>query len=231
MTKFSIEHHQVIESALNNFNADFFCKNNILFGGGTRIALELNEFRTSVDIDFLCPNKESYRAVRGEVTNASLGGLVLQQFEYPRDIVFSRDAVRTFIVVDGHKIKLEFVCFDNYDLTAVIDDQFPVPYIDRASCFYTKLLANVDRCLVHPYKDVFDILAMCDSWGEIPEIAFEKAEGHYGIAVKRELIRSIDDLLSRREFYITHAKSLTISEDYACKLVDVVAHELRRALI
>lgn len=231
MTKFSIEHHQIIESALNNFNADFFCKHNILFGGGTRIALELDEFRTSIDIDFLCPNKESYRAVRGEVTNVSLGQLVLQQFEYPREITFSRDAVRTFILVDGSRIKLEFVCFDNYDLNSVFDGQFPVPYIDRESCFYTKLLANVDRCLAPPYKDIFDILAMCDNWGDIPDIAFEKAEAHYSIAVKRDLIKSIDDVLSRREFYIDQAKSLTISEEYACKLVDVVAHGLHKALI
>ena len=59
MTRFSIQHHQVIESALNNFNADFFYENKILFGGGTRIALDLNEFRTSIDIDFLCPDKSS----------------------------------------------------------------------------------------------------------------------------------------------------------------------------
>jgi hypothetical protein len=231
MIKFSIEHHQVIESALKNFNADFFCENNIFFGGGTRIALELNEFRTSIDIDFLCPNKESYRAVRSEVTNVSLGRLVLQQFEYQREILFSRDAVRTFILVDGRKVKLEFVCFDNYNLTAVFDDQFPVPYIDRVSCFYTKLLANSDRCLSHPYKDIFDILAMCDKWGGIPAVAFEMAEEHYGAAVKRDLIRSLDDILSKPDFYINHAKSLSISEHYAHRLVHVVAPGLRQTLI
>lgn len=231
MTKFSIKHHQVIESALKNFNADFFCENNIFFGGGTRIALELNEFRTSVDIDFLCPNKESYKAVRSEVTNVSLGRLVLQQFEYPREISFSRDAVRTFILVDECRVKLEFVCFDNYKLTAVFDDQFPVPYIDRVSCFYTKLLANADRCLSYPYKDIFDILAMCDKWGGVPAVAFEMAEEHYGAAVKRNLISSLDDILSKTDFYINHAKSLTMSEHYAQRLVHVVAPELLRALI
>lgn len=231
MTKFSIKHHQIIESALKNFNADFFCKNNIFFGGGTRIALELNEFRTSIDIDFLCPNKESYKAVRTEVTNISLGQLVLQQFEYPREISFSRDAVRTFILIDGSRIKLEFVCFDNYNLTAVSDGQFPVPYIDRLSCFYTKLLANADRCLDPPYKDIFDILAMSDKWGAIPAVAFNMAEGHYGPAVKRELIRSLDDLISKPDLYINHAKSLTIYEHYARRLIHVVAPELRQTLI
>ncbi len=230
MTKFSIKHHQRIESALKNFNADFFYENNILFGGGTRIALELNEFRTSIDIDFLCPNKESYRAVREEVTSASLGCLVLQQFEYPREISFSRDAVRTFILIDGKGIKLEFVCFDNYDLKAVRDELFPVPYIDRISCFYTKLLANVDRCLISPYKDIFDILAMCDNWGAIPDEAFNKAASHYSIAVKRDLIISIEDILLKPNVYIEHAKSLTISDKYAKQLVNVVAPWLHKSL-
>jgi hypothetical protein len=231
MTRFSIQHHQVIESALNNFNADFFYENKILFGGGTRIALDLNEFRTSIDIDFLCPDKSSYRAVRGEVTNVSLGNLVKQEFEYPREISFSRDAVRTFILVGGSRIKLEFVCFDNYELDAVFDGLFPVPYIDRTSCFYTKLLANSDRCLSPPFKDIFDILAMCDHWGMIPSLAFEKAEGHYASAVRRDLIRAVDDVLSRSCFYIEQAKSMTMPDDYARKLVNVVAPELRKTLI
>ncbi|GAB7225145.1 hypothetical protein VoSk93_43660 [Vibrio owensii] len=49
------------------------------FGGGTRIALELDEFRESIDIDFLCPNKDSYRSVRQEVMNVTLGNLVKER--------------------------------------------------------------------------------------------------------------------------------------------------------
>ena len=37
MTRFSIQHHQVIESALNNFNADFFMKTKFF----SEVALEL----------------------------------------------------------------------------------------------------------------------------------------------------------------------------------------------
>ena len=46
------QHHRLIARALENFNADYLRENRILFGGGTRIALELGEFRESVDIDF-----------------------------------------------------------------------------------------------------------------------------------------------------------------------------------
>lgn len=45
------QHHRLIARALENFNADYLRANRILFGGGTRIALELGEFRESVDID------------------------------------------------------------------------------------------------------------------------------------------------------------------------------------
>ena len=44
-------HHQLIEQLLQGFNHEYLGSHNILFGGGTRIALELKEYRTSVDID------------------------------------------------------------------------------------------------------------------------------------------------------------------------------------
>lgn len=76
MQEYKIKHHNVIRSVLNNFNADVFFENSILFRGGTRIALEIDEYRESIDIDFLYPNKLSYRSVREQVKSHSLGNLV-----------------------------------------------------------------------------------------------------------------------------------------------------------
>ena len=45
MSAFVRLHHQYIIQALKNFNTEFMVTNNILFGGGTRIALDINEFR------------------------------------------------------------------------------------------------------------------------------------------------------------------------------------------
>jgi hypothetical protein len=59
MLKYKPSHHQAISSALDYFSSEYLSENNIIFGGGTRIALEINEYRESVDIDFLCPNKLS----------------------------------------------------------------------------------------------------------------------------------------------------------------------------
>lgn len=94
-TPYRRKHHQLIAACLENFNGEYFTEHNILFGGGTRIALELDEYRESVDIDFLCPDINAYRAVRQQVTNTSLGELVRVPFTYSREIRFDRYGVRT----------------------------------------------------------------------------------------------------------------------------------------
>ncbi|EOB2571272.1 nucleotidyl transferase AbiEii/AbiGii toxin family protein [Vibrio fluvialis] len=221
MPDYKIEHHKIIESALSNFNAVFFCQNNIIFGGGTRIALELDEFRESVDIDFLCPNKTSYRAVRQEVTNVELGALVKDEFEYVREIRADRDAVRTVIKVSDTAIKLEFVSFDNYELTYEFDpSKFPVPVLSQESCFYTKLLANADRKLEPPYKDIFDILAMYKAWGSIPTRAIELAENHYGErTVVPSLINALEEIIKSPERYVKAATIVKMNPDWVDSIV------------
>lgn len=233
MERYSIKFHQIIESALNEFNADFFCANNIVFGGGTRIALELGEFRESVDIDFLCPNRDSYRAVREQVMNTTLGLLVKKDFTYVRDIRADRDAVRTIISHKGIKIKLEFVSFDNYDLKSCFDTtKFPVPFLDKTSCFYTKLLANADRKLVSPYKDILDIIAMYKAWGNIPNEAIKLAENRYGKKViVPSLIESINALIKNEKEYEKVAKGLKMKEEWIQDIIYKYPSKLLAELI
>jgi len=227
MSKFKLPHHQAIESALSMFNTDYLLEHNIFFGGGTRIALELNEFRESTDIDFLCADRASYKAVREQVNNISLGQLVKQDFEYAREIRADRDAVRTIINHGKTKIKLEFVSFDNYDLAGCYQpDLFTVPCIDRTTCYYTKLLANADRALSPPYKDVFDLVAMFNTWGNIPDKAMQLAEDRYGAVVKKQLIVTLKDMCANKARYIKAAADMNIKADFAKLLVDVKAKEL-----
>jgi hypothetical protein len=228
LIQYKVKHHQLLKSVLDNFNADFFYQNNIFFGGGTRIALEIKEYRESVDVDFLCPNRESYRAVREQVTSDSLGSLVKEDFKYLREISFNRDGVRTFVQVKDAKIKIELVSFDNYDLSSDNGSLFPLPYIDRVSCFYTKLLANSDRCLCPPYKDIFDLLAMSDDWNGIPDEAIVRAEKHYGNAILKDLHRSLHDIKINRKKYIATADSMLIDREYSEYLIDKVAPALMK---
>jgi hypothetical protein len=222
MLKYKPSHHQAISSALDYFSSEYLSENNIIFGGGTRIALEINEYRESVDIDFLCPNKLSYKAARSQITNVTLGKLVTKDFTYVREIRADRYAVRTIIEHKDTAIKLEFVSFDNYNLSWLLDNSlFPVPFLDRTSCYYTKLLANSDRWTDYPYKDIFDLLAMRGEWGVIPDNAIKLAIEHYGRSVViGSLINALEDIRKDTAKYFKAAHDLTISPKYAKKLLN-----------
>ena len=219
--KYKLKHHQVIASALHNFNSLFFCKNHIIFGGGTRIAMDIDEYRASVDIDFLCPDMAAYRAVREQINNVSLGGLVNKDFVYKREIMADRYAVRTLIEYKTTLIKLEFVSFDNYQLTWLKDPKvFPVPFLDQASCFYTKLLANSDRGFEYPYKDIFDLIAMRKQWGPIPTESIELAGKHYGKAtVMNSLKTALENVINNPDKYLSCASDLSINQAWADAIV------------
>lgn len=196
-------HHRRVWELLQKFNADYLVEHSILFGGGTRIALEIEEYRESIDMDFFCATPTSYRAVREQVRNNSLG-LLLKEGEvisFARDIRSDRDAVRAFIEVAGVKpIKLEFIHFDYYDLR--MDqrrDLFPVPCVDRESCYLTKLLANADRCHDPEKKDILDLCVMHKYWGSIPERAWQQADEKYGLRTVYEgLEKALDFVIAKQ---------------------------------
>lgn len=227
MSSYLRDHHQLIRTALENFNYYFFRENRIIFGGGTRIALELNEYRESIDIDFLCPDKLSFRAVRLETTEKSLGNLVKEDFYYPREIRADRDAVRCFIEIENTPIKLEFVSFADYNLQIDPTNPFKVPALSRSSCYLTKLLANADRYANSPYKDIFDILAMFSHWGEIPNDAWDEADTHYGKAlVFKNLKKSCEHINAHASEYLEIATNqLDINPAYAKHLLQVTNQE------
>ena len=231
MSAFVRLHHQCIVRALKNFNIEFMVANNILFGGGTRIALEINEFRESVDIDFICIDVIAYREVREQVTNCSLGNLAVEDFYYPREIRVDRDAVRCFIQLGQTVIKLEIVRFVDYRLQAQESRPFSVPMLDRSSCFITKLLANVDCYRDMPYKDIFDILAMVDAWGNIPELAWLEAKRIYGKQVVLQgLMTALNKIMAdTNKYYEIAINSLNIEPATASYLIEKVCPELRES--
>ena len=58
---YSRARHNAVDKVLARLNGDFLEHAKCFFGGGTRIVLELNEYRESADIDFLCSDREGYR--------------------------------------------------------------------------------------------------------------------------------------------------------------------------
>lgn len=61
---FRRETHRIVEAVLDSFRADVLARCKFLFGGGARIVLELDEYRESHDIDFLCSDAEGYAELR-----------------------------------------------------------------------------------------------------------------------------------------------------------------------
>lgn len=213
-------HHQRVFLALQSFNAEFLKENRIYFGGGTRLCLELDEYRESVDIDFLCPNRKAYIAVRETVSSDSLGQLVNRDFNYLREIRADRYGVRTLIEMTDTPIKLEFVSCDEYRLDADDSIELPVPSLSRISCFVTKLLANSDRLKMPPFKDAFDLAAMRLAWGEIPEAAWAEAKRLYGSLPERDWKRAQEDMKKRPEVYRKAAEQLQMKPEWIERILD-----------
>jgi len=204
--------HNAIHKALLQFDKAFLLDNKVLFGGGTRIAMELDEFRESVDIDFVCPSVESYRAVRSAVSSSSFGNLVNGELELIREIRADRYGVRTAIKVDDTPIKLEFISFSDYRLSMAETTSLPVPALDQNSCYITKLLALADRYAFPDKKDFIDLLTMQRKWGAPSQKAWAEVKRHYGEAPFKTLHKQLDTFLANPGPILSAAAKLDMTD-------------------
>lgn len=182
---FEREHHQRIQSVLNRLNATFLLENQCYFGGGTAIVLLLDEYRESLDIDFLCASQSGYSVLRNTIDNVSLGAILSQPVKILREIRADRYGIRTFLEVDGQAIKFEIVREDRIELRGEIDAGLGVPLLARVDMFAEKLLANADRYNDNATanRDIIDLAMMIEHWGDVPEAAWEKTRRPYGVSV------------------------------------------------
>lgn len=205
--------HNATHKALLQFDKAFLLENKVLFGGDTRIAMELDEFRESVDIDFVCPSIESYRAVRSAVSSSSFGDLVNGELELIREIRADRYGVRTAIKVNDTPIKLEFISFSDYRLSMAETTSLPVPALDQDSCYITKLLALADRYAFPDKKDFIDLLTMQRKWGAPSQKAWAEVKRHYGEAPFKTLHKQLDMFLAYPEPILSAAAKLDITDE------------------
>lgn len=201
-------HHQVVSRVLAALDPDFLRDNRCYFGGGTRIVMELDEYRESLDIDLLCADVSGYRAIRSQISDDSLGAIVAVPLSLAREVRADRYGIRTFIDIDGKKIKFEIVAEGRISLTSQELLSVPVPCLDRISCFSEKLLANADRWSDKSVlsRDIIDISFMVSHWGAIPSESVVIAENAYGISVIKSL-RSAVALVQSDAAYLEHCLS------------------------
>ena len=196
--------HRLVWQVLDSLNSGLLARARCWFGGGTRVAMELGEFRESVDVDFLCEDREGYRILRNTVTQSSLGDLASRALDLMRDVRADMYGIRTFLRVDGQPVKFEIIFEGRIPLTGEVRSPFPVEVLARPSCFAEKLLANADRGrdASANARDLIDLAFMAAHWPEEDlRTGMATAQSAYGDAVRRELdavLSSFDDADYRR---------------------------------
>lgn len=198
--EFRRPHHRAIAQALRAFDAEFLLGAGCFFGGGTRLAMALGEYRESRDIDFLCSRRSGVRALRETVSSDSLRGVLRKPLELAREVRTDRDGIRTFLLVGGTRLKFEILFESRLDLAGAVDQDLGVPVLAPEHAVAEKLLANADRGLDESTlaRDLID-LAFAAAWlgRQTFDAGLALAEDAYGTAARRYLAASLDAFKNR----------------------------------
>jgi len=201
MPEFERPQHQNVLTALHCLDADFLNEARCFFGGGTHLAMTFGEYRESRDIDFLCSSREGFRLLREQVSQNSLGRIERQHLSLAREVRADRDGIRTFIDVNGARIKFEILLEARIDLAGELDPVLKVPVLGIECAIAEKLLANTDRGLDESTlsRDLVDLAFIIL---RVERAAFfagmTMAEAVYGTAVRRYLGLALDAFRDNR---------------------------------
>ena len=182
--------HRQVHAMLSRLDSEFLARARCFFGGGTRIVLELGEYRESRDVDFLCSDLEGYRLLREGVSETSLGTIQASDLSLAREVRADQYGIRTFIELDGIKLKFEIVREARIELDGETVGGIPVASLTRRHCFAEKFLANADRGLDTSTlsRDIVDLAFMIEGWSEEDAIVgMAMARTAYGDAISRSL--------------------------------------------
>lgn len=190
--------HTTVVAALQTLDGDFLRESQCWFGGGTRIVLELGEYRESEDADFLCASAYGYRALRTAISERSLGRIAARPLALAREVRADRYGIRTVLDFGEARLKFEIVLEARIELGGGEVSGIGVACLDRASCFAEKLLANADRWRDDAVlsRDVIDLAFMAEHWDKADALAgAARARGAYGSVVDRALREAAQRLL------------------------------------
>lgn len=159
------------------------------FGGGTEIVLDLDEYRLSKDIDFLCSDADGYRKIRGLVVAAGSKALFGGTVQEVRAFRSDRSGIRGIISAQGISLRTEIVRESRIGLEGCADPVLGVPRLTHADRVAEELLGNADRCQDRStaYRDAIDLGMLALRRGPFSEAALEKAERAYGEDVRVKL--------------------------------------------
>ncbi|WP_395339529.1 nucleotidyl transferase AbiEii/AbiGii toxin family protein [Ningiella sp. W23] len=214
MAHYKRQHHNKIDYVLRSLNADLLSEHECYFAGGTAIALKYNEFRESVDIDFLVSNIAYFNKLRRLLSGRGLAPLLrnnrtIQHTEVKSD----RYGIRTSVLVENSQIKFEIVSIDLLMLdTPDPDDTISsVKKITNTDMIATKLIANTFRGQDSAYfnRDILDIVFMDPEKGLLQR-GSKKAVDAQGDKVLTSFINSANKLLTDKAWLATCLQKLDI---------------------
>ena len=195
--------HNVVLQALRLLDADFLRRNAIYFAGGTRIVLELGEYRESADIGFLCSDRDGYRALREAISETTLGALAMPGLALAREIRADQYGIRTWLALGESKLKFEIILEARIGLAGMEVPRLPVDCIDRPHAFAEKLLANADRGLDPSTfsRDAIDLAFMIEAWPLADALEGRRlAREAYGEDIDRKLVAVTAKLRADRKY-------------------------------
>lgn len=203
---FRREHHQKIHQVLQALDAELLARHRCYFGGGTAIVLRREEYRESLDMDFMVSDIAAYRALRTELqaadTLAPLFGVGRGPLVTVPELRADQYGIRTRLPMASGAIKFEIV-FEariEFDAPAKRDQIAGVSTLTEVDLGASKLLANVDRWADAGVfsRDVID-LAMLALNKRQWSLALAKAQSAYGDAVVRDLHKAVANLQDKPE--------------------------------
>lgn len=195
------EHHQKIANILELLNSTLLREHHCYFGGGTAIALLRNEYRESIDIDFLVADINSYRELRQLLTSPhgihSIANKVAH-LVLAREIRADQYGIRTFIKSGSTNIKFEIV-FEariSFDVPGPSDMIGDIATLSRLDLIASKLLANSDRWNDQAVfsRDIIDLVMLDPGKDELNK-ALQKAHSAYGDSIHKDLHKALEALL------------------------------------
>ncbi|MFL6237854.1 MAG: nucleotidyl transferase AbiEii/AbiGii toxin family protein [Thermoanaerobaculia bacterium] len=199
---FRRERHRRLLELLAAFDSGVLSRCRFLFGGGTRIVLELDEYRESLDIDFLCSDAQGYAELRFQASSRGYDSLFKADarpgLHLPREMRIDQYGIRFPVEIEGGLIRVELIREARIGLDAgVRPDWSPVDCLALGDCFAEKLLANSDRWADRQVfsRDLIDLGALRGKVGPIPSATWAKVEPAYKAATRDDLRKALTAFL------------------------------------
>lgn len=191
--------HRNVLAVLGAFRADLLSSCKFLFGGGTRIVLDLDEYRESADADFLCSDASGYGELRLIASQGGYDGLFAPEaaegLRFPREMKVDQYGIRFPVVLGDDSLKVELIREARIEFgPGVRPDWSPVECLSMDDCFAEKLLANSDRWADRQFhsRDLIDLAFLRLRIGPIPETVWKRVRNAYKAAPEKDLRKALD---------------------------------------